>query len=75
MKVLVSEHDGCFGVDLTAETMQEAATLVRMGMNRTEEVHHAAASAGKGGEFGFCLVFGKAKMATEYVPRRGERRK
>ena len=70
MKVQVTEHDGCFGVCLTAETLPEAALLTRLGMNRTNELRHAHTTASKEGQFEFNLCFGKHKRASGEVPKR-----
>ena len=70
MKIQFTEHEGCFEISLTAETMQEAAGLVRFGMNRTNEIRSAGADVYKDGTFGSNVVFGKSKKANSNVPRR-----
>ncbi len=70
MKVQFIETDGCFSIDLTAETMQEAAALVRFGMNRTDEIRHGSTIASREGEFSTAVVFGKNKRANNDVPKR-----
>ncbi len=70
MKATVIEYDGCFSIDLTAETMQEAATLVRLGMNRTDEHRYIASTVSKEGGFAFCVTFVKSKRANHAVPKR-----
>lgn len=70
MKVIVHEFEGCFSIDLTAENMKEAATLTRMGMNRTQEIRSAESSASESGEFCASIVFAKSKRASTRIPRR-----
>lgn len=70
MKATVTEYDGCFSIDLQAETMSEAATLVRMGMNRTEKIHYATSTVEKNGGFNSSFVFKKSKRANNDVPKR-----
>jgi len=67
MKVTMIEHEGCFSFEMTAETMQEAALLVRFGTNATTEIRSTAAMACKDGSFsGYCMI-GKRKNANSYV--------
>lgn len=70
MIITFVEHDGCFGIDLQAETLQEAAQLVRLGMNRKAEIQHCSSSVFKDGAFYASVVFGKHKRASEVVPKR-----
>ena len=70
MKIEFTEHEGCFQFELTAENMQDAATLVRFGTDGTKEVRHISASTDKDGGFSAALVIGKHKQANNYLPRR-----
>lgn len=70
MKITFTENDGCFAINLVAENMQEAAQLVRFGMNRTDEIRSAATRAYESGRFDSHLVFGKHKHASCNVPKR-----
>ena len=70
MKVEFSEHDGCFSIELMAETMEEAAKLVRFGMNRKAEVQHCTTNVNSSGSFEAGIVFGKSKRANNDVPLR-----
>lgn len=70
MKAEALEFDGCFSIRLIAETMEEAAVLVRMGMNRTDEIRTAETSVNSESKFETCVVFGKSKRSNSYVPRR-----
>ena len=70
MKIEFSEHDGCFAVDMSAETMEEAAKLARFGMNRTSEIRHCSAYVSAQGEFSASIIFGKSKRANNDIPKR-----
>lgn len=70
MKVTFEEFEGCFSIDLGAENMEEAAKLVRFGMNRRNEVHSCHANITKGGGFSAEIVFGKSRRANSTVPKR-----
>lgn len=47
MKITLNEYEGCFCFDLEAETLNDAALLVRFGRNATKEVRSAATSVGE----------------------------
>ena len=70
MKIELTEHEGCFGFEMTAENMQDAALLVRFGTDGTKDVRHISATVGKDGAFAAALVIGKHKNANNYLPRR-----
>lgn len=70
MKINFLECDGCFAFDLVAENMEEAARLVRFGMNRTQDLRHAETNVSREGEFTASVVIGKAKSANSNVPQR-----
>lgn len=70
MKVTLIENDGCFAINLVAENMEEAAKLVRFGMNRTDEIRSASTSVYGAGGFESHLVFGKHKRSDSSVPKR-----
>jgi len=70
MKFELIEEEGCFAINMTAETMAEAAQLVRFGMNSTQELRSMGASARTDGEFQGWTVFAKHRRASEYVPKR-----
>lgn len=71
MKAFLNEYEGCFSLDLTAETMAEAATLVRMGMNRKAELRRCVANARQDGTFDAYITFGKRRDANSDIPHRG----
>lgn len=66
MLVNMQEFGGCFDVELTAETVEEAALLVRFGLNRTKEVRSAEAYATSGQITG-SIVLGKRKEAKSRI--------
>ena len=70
MKVTVTEYEGCFGIELHAEDIKEAATLTRMGVNATREVRTFASWVSMDGEFSASVVFGKNKKANSDIVRR-----
>lgn len=70
MKITFTEHDGCFAIELSAETMPEAAALTRFGMNRTDEIRHATAYVNADGSFNASIVFAKSRRANNDVPKR-----
>lgn len=69
MKVELREHGGCFEVHMTAESLVEAAQLTRMGMNSTKEIRTLATYVSESGTFSLSCVVGKAKRASNEVPR------
>ena len=70
MKFTLEEYEGCFSLNMQAETMAEAATLVRFGMNTTKELRSCSASAHKDGTFTAYVVVAKHRRACESVPKR-----
>ena len=72
MKVTWSEHDGCFAVDLEAETLEEAAQFVRFGINRTSELRGAYVYA-NAKDVAVSIVIGKRKQPSTLVRQAGPR--
>lgn len=72
MRVELHEYDGCFEISLVAETVEEAAQLVRMGMNTTKELRYQRTYAYQSG-ISADVVLGKSKRADASVPKRGGR--
>lgn len=70
MKISLTEYDGSFSFDMTAETMADAALLTRFGMNSTKEIRYDSASANQNGTFEAGLVIAKIKRATNIIPKR-----
>lgn len=76
MKATVTEYQGCFSIDLKAETLAEAATLVRMGVDARKKVQgiYAFVNEGKkdnaGEEFHSAVVLKKHGKSNNHLPRR-----
>lgn len=62
MKVKATEFDGCHSFELEAETLADAAFLVRMGMNSTPELRSLGADAYKDGTIFGYIVIGKSDL-------------
>jgi hypothetical protein len=71
VKVEICEHDACFSIDLTAESVADAAILARMSMNRTTELRSCEADAFKDGVFGGYIVIGKRKNDKSWIKGHG----
>lgn len=69
MKITIDENHDNFMIRTEAETIQEAALLVRMGINSTKELRYSTAYATNDSVF-HTLVIGKAKNANCEVPHR-----
>jgi hypothetical protein len=64
MKFSMLEHDATFDIQMQAETLEDAATLTRMGLNVTKEPVDLTVTAFKGGQFSARLSFTKRKNAS-----------
>lgn len=73
MKVKFTENGGCYCASLEAETVAEAAALVRMGMDSTRELRSCSTEAYQDGTVSSYIVVGKSKKADSHVPKRGAR--
>lgn len=69
MKAKIAEYEGCFQIELDAETLEDAALIVRLGRNRTKELRSLNATASPSGGFVVSLVIGKRKDASSLVSR------
>ncbi len=69
MKAEINEYDGCYAIDLTAETVEDAAKLVRLGMNTTKELRSLESYVSQSGTFfsASCVV-AKAHKASNQIP-------
>lgn len=67
MKIQITEHEGCFGLDITPESMAEAALLTRLALNATKEVRSLDTTAAGSGDFNTWIVFGKRRRPTSSV--------
>jgi hypothetical protein len=72
MKITLTEFERCFSFDMEAETLAEAAMLVRFGMNRTDEIRSGDTLVNKHPiiDFTASLVIGKSRRASNVVPKR-----
>jgi hypothetical protein len=70
MKATVDEFDECFSIELTAETINEAASLTRMGMNATKELTYFCTDVFKDGSFISTIELGKNKRAETIIIKR-----
>jgi len=64
MKVQFNEYEKSFTVEMTAENMEEAAALVRFGLNSTKEIKLKQASVHQGGSFYGFINIGKKKNSS-----------
>ena len=70
MKLKFDEYEGCFSIELEAESLADAAFLVRMGMNTTQEIRVCGTTVMQNGDFYGHLVLAKNRRADSAVPRR-----
>ena len=68
MKALLTEYEFCFGIELAAETMEEAALMVRFGINTKQELRTKSAYVHPEGKFALSVVIPKIKKPTVIVP-------
>jgi hypothetical protein len=69
MKFKLSETDGVFVFEASAENMEDAAKIVRLGMNGTQRVRFSS-FVDNAGSFVTSLVIVKHKRSTGYVQKR-----
>ncbi len=67
MKATVTEHGACFDVHLEPESMEDMATLVRMGMNATKELRSRETYLFTDHTCSASIVLGKRKQATSCI--------
>ena len=60
-------HGGSFGIDFEAENLEDAALLVRFGINFTKEVIYASTDASSDGRITSCVVIGKKKKSEGQI--------
>lgn len=70
MKATLTEYDGCFRIDLEAESITDAVKLTRLGVNHTKELRSVGAYATSKGEFLASVVIGRRREATSAIPRK-----
>ncbi len=69
MKCKLIEHENMFEVAFEPETMEEAATLVRFGMNHTRELLRGGTAVYSDKTFHAYVQIGKAKRSAAQVSR------
>lgn len=70
MKARVLEFSRSFEVDLTAETLEEAAALVRLQVNANKEVEYRQTTASTTGVFCLEVGFRKSPRSGSSIPKR-----
>jgi hypothetical protein len=71
MKVVVNEHDHSFNIVLTAESMADMSSIVRLGMNSVKAVTYKQANVYQGGAATMDISFDKRRNAGSIVPVKG----
>ncbi len=69
MRVEVQEYEGCFGIDLKPENLEDANFLVRMGMNSTKEIKTIACYATVISGICGAVVVAKRKVPSSLIPK------
>ncbi|HSI08810.1 MAG TPA: hypothetical protein VK985_09465 [Rariglobus sp.] len=70
MRIEILETDHCFTIEVHAETMAEAATLTRIGMNTTKNEARLTTYVDREGSFSSFVALKKGKRAAAEVPHR-----
>jgi hypothetical protein len=73
MKAIPHELEGCFSVELEAETLEDASWLVRLKTNYTKELRSVSAFVSESGRFSGTIVVGKSKNPVNSIQRSGGR--
>lgn len=68
MTVNISEYDAGFSINFIAESLDEAAKLVRLGMNSTKELRSLSTYATQTGNISSAVFIGKAVRSSSEVP-------
>lgn len=69
MKLLYCEDEACFALDFDAETLEDAAFLVRLGMNSTNELRSLQSCVNQKGGFASSVVIAKRKQSTDTIQK------
>jgi hypothetical protein len=69
MKIKLTEYNGCFGFELEAETVSDAAQLTRFGMNSTKEIRYAETFVTGDGSFSTNITLGKRKKSLSTIQK------
>jgi len=67
MKVKMHDNDDRFSFELEAETIAEAAMLVRFGLNATKELKNTYTTVYRDGTFQTWIAIGKKKQSCGSV--------
>jgi hypothetical protein len=67
MKVELNEEEGSFGIELIAETKEEAATIARFGLNHLRKINSSGVSVHKDGQFKLWITVGKRKDSSCFI--------
>lgn len=67
MKVELNEYGTCFEIALTPETLEDAAKLIRLGINGTREVRNVFAFASSDKTISGGVTIGKRKKPASKV--------
>ena len=61
MKITFEEYEGCFSIDLEAETKEDVIKLGRFGIGKLKELRSANVHFGSEPSCTACIVIGKSK--------------
>lgn len=61
MKIELTEHEHCFGIDLTPESMEDQVLLARLAVNGTKEIRALSVYANKDLTMSASVVIGKRR--------------
>jgi len=67
MKLKLIEYDGYFSLDCEAETVADAALLVRMAVNANKEIRYIDTCANKDGTISADLTIAKRRKQTSSI--------
>ena len=67
MKINLNEYGGSFDLEIEAETKEDAAALVRLGMNHLQELRTCMTYVYSTGAIVASVVIGKSKKPTTIV--------
>lgn len=60
MKATIEEYEGCFSIDLQAETMEEAIKMARFGIGKLKNLKSSLVVFGQGSTAVLSVVIGKS---------------
>ena len=59
MKAEINEYEGCFSIDLEAETKEEAVKMARFGIGKLKRLRSCSVIFSQAGYAGASIVIGK----------------